>query len=288
MLHKTSDSVEPAGGSHRLPSWEFSWHTGGRFGTWGSWHEVTSLLELTGPRELSPPPPTIARILVGISGALACSSSFCSSLQLWFLKKKKKIRPWVESLWLASPWAGGEERNRVTSGFPCALTILNFTWESPAGADTRNGPIQENREHRGKLPGAHGSCSEAVPQGYSLERWLPFLLGARKQKPTDVASALLMLDPKTDTKWMEDLEQVQMAAAGDRNSWPRCHQCRCNTKNGKGINQTLSKWKTFIGTASREAKMAHRRRDFLIRLFDKKLLSKILEDSCIALSVSQW
>lgn len=152
------------------------------------------------------PPPAIAGILVGISGALACSSSFCPSLQLWFLKKKC---PWVESLWLASPWAGGEKRNRVTTGFPCALTILNFTWESPAGADTRNGPIQENRDHRGKLPGAHGSSSEAVSQGYSMERRLPFLLGARNQKPTDVASALLMLDPKMDTKWMEDLEQVQ-------------------------------------------------------------------------------
>lgn len=90
MLHKRSDRVEPAGGGHGLPSWEFSWHTGRRFGTWGAWHEVTSLLDLTGPREPSPTP-AIARILAGISGALACSSSFCPSLQLWFLRKNMAL-----------------------------------------------------------------------------------------------------------------------------------------------------------------------------------------------------
>lgn len=112
MLHKRSDSVEPAGGSHRLPSWEFSWHTGGRFGTWGSWHEVTSLLELTEPREPSPPtpPPTIAGILVGISGALACSSSFCPSLQLWFLKKKMSLS-WISVTGQSLSWRREEKQS---------------------------------------------------------------------------------------------------------------------------------------------------------------------------------
>lgn len=144
MLHKTSDSVEPAGGSHRLPSWEFSWHTGGRFGTWGSWHEVTSLLELTGPREPSPPPPTIARILVGISGALACSSSFCSSLQLWFLKKKKKYVPELN----LCDWPVPELEARRETEWPLGFLAHSLSWKPCWGRHTEWTNTREQRTQR--------------------------------------------------------------------------------------------------------------------------------------------
>lgn len=192
MLHKRSDSVEPAGGGHRLPSWEFSWHIAGRFGTWGSWHEVTSLLELTGPRE-PPPTPAIARILAGISGALAYSSSFCPSLQLWLLRKNMSPS-WISVTSQSLTWRWEEKSDLWVSQCthyperhvrkPCWSKHMEWT------------KTREQRPQR-EAPKCPGSSSEAVSQGYSVERRLPFLLGARNQRPTDGTSALLMLDPKT-------------------------------------------------------------------------------------------